>query len=58
MEKSPPRCTGDPNTCETCISIKSFFERLKKNKAEKTGIPSLMHLIKENGLMRDEEDNG
>ncbi len=53
MKKSPVHCTGDPETCETCLSIKEFADRLKKNNAEKISIPLLMYLIEENKLMRD-----
>lgn len=53
MKKNPVYCTGDPETCETCISIKEFIDRLQKNKTEKTSILLPMPFIEKNRIMRD-----
>ncbi|MEN6466020.1 MAG: hypothetical protein ABFD62_12625 [Syntrophaceae bacterium] len=55
MRKSPVNCTGDPDTCETCISIREFAERLKRNKAEIASTPILMRMIEGDGLLNDEQ---
>jgi len=54
MNKSLVYCTGDPETCENCKSIKEFTERLKKTKAEAISIPLLTYLRDENKLRNDE----
>lgn len=54
MKKSPVHCTGNPETCETCISIREFVDRLNKGRSKKINMPLLKHLIEENKLMRDD----
>jgi hypothetical protein len=53
MDKSPVYCTGDPETCENCKSIKMFTDRLKKIRPEKISMLLPMYLPEEDKLGED-----